>query len=425
MQRVLMVFPTSWDERQLANCRAAWSSEFEPLWATPRDSDDYRFDFDILAWIQETADSWGGRIDGVASASDYPGATAAAAIAQRLGLPGSKAEEVLLTSHKYTSRLAQRESVPEATAGFELLDALRRPGPFEQIPEMDFPRFVKPVKGAFSVMARSVSSRAELEAFLDDPRTQEYARDYVLMFNRLLAAYTGCHVDGGHFLAEEQLTGSLVTVEGWACDGEVELLGIVDSVLHPGTRSFVRFDYPSRLPTDVQERMRSIARRVIRRLGLDRALFNIEMIHDESSGRITIIEVNPRAAGQFADLYQKVDGTNSYEILLRLATGEKPRVEQSKGIYRCASSCPLRVFDPVRVLAAPDEERLREAEASHPGTMIWSEARVGQELSDFVTGEDGSSYRYGIVNLGGADLAEVEARLTEVQGLLGWGFESI
>ena len=121
------------------------------------------------------------------------------------------------------------------------------------------------------------------------------------------------------------LRGDLVTVEGFVCDGSVEVLGIVDSTLH-ANGSFARFDYPSALPERVQDRMAAIARRVIAALGLERTIWNIEMMYDAAADRVSIVEVNPRICGQFADLYQKVDGTNSYEIALALCTGARPRV---------------------------------------------------------------------------------------------------
>ena len=46
-----------------------------------------------------------------------------------------------------------------------------------------------------------------------------------------------------------------VTVEGYAFGGEVDILGVVDSIFFPGTLAFSRFDYPSALPEGVQERM--------------------------------------------------------------------------------------------------------------------------------------------------------------------------
>ena len=106
----------------------------------PEPSDaDCAADYDVLALIERAASGELGRIDGVFSASDYPGAIVAAAIATRLGLHGAKPEAVLRASHKYYSRRSQREVAPEAVPSF----ALVRPGGGARLP-FPFPVFVKP-----------------------------------------------------------------------------------------------------------------------------------------------------------------------------------------------------------------------------------------------------------------------------------------
>ena len=54
-------------------------------------------------------------------------------------------------------------------------------------------------------------------------------------------------------------------------------------------------------------------------------MFNIEMMYDAATDRIGIIEINPRMASQFADLYEKVDGTNSYTHPARYRRGRGGR----------------------------------------------------------------------------------------------------
>lgn len=163
-----------------------------------------------------------------------------------------------------------------------------------------------------------------------------------------------------------------------------------------------------------------MARRVVAELGLDRTLFNIEMTWEAATDRIAIVEVNPRLCGQFADLYQKVDGTSGYEVALDLATGGDPRPRRGAGPYAAAASFPLRVFAPARVTAAPDAAALARAEALHPGTLVWSECAPGDALADFDVDEDGASHRYAVVNLGGADRGDLDARLAEVRDALGY-----
>ncbi len=203
------------------------------------------------------------------------------------------------------------------------------------------------------------------------------------------------------------------------------ILGIVDSVLHPLTQSFLRFDYPSRLPAGVQERMADVTRRAVLHLGLSPSLFNVEMAWDAATDRLRIVEINPRLCGQFADLYEKVDGTNSYEVALAVAAGERPAVRRRAGAHALAASVPLRVFEPVRVGRAPSGEDVAAAEALHPDTLVWNEVAAGDEFADFLRLEDGKSHRYGVINLGAPDADALAARSTEVLRRLGYRFEPL
>jgi biotin carboxylase len=416
---VLVVLPTAWDARQLEACRPAWEDRFEVVWAEPSDVD-CPADFDPGAFVEHVVAGAHGALDGVLSSSDYPGATVAGAIATRLGLPGSPPASIVRASHKYYSRLAQREAVPEATVAFDLV---RPEDPTS--PAVGFPCFVKPVKGAYSVCTRRVDSRAELDAFLKLPAVREYLGDYMGIFNRIVRAFTDFEIDGGWLLAEELVGGQQVTVEGWADGGEIVILGVVDSVRHPETGSFLRFVYPSALPAPVQRRMGEIASRVVAHLGLRHSLFNIEMSFQPEADRISIIEVNPRLCGQFADLYAKVDGRSSYEVALALAVGERPAPPTATAAGRAAASFPLRIFEPARVARAPDAARIAAVEARWPGTLVWSECATGDRLDDFESAEDGRSFRYAVVNLGAPRREALEERLQAVTCELGFAFERV
>jgi ATP-grasp domain len=412
-KRVLVIFETAWDRRQLGACAPRWSDAIEVAFPEPNDVD-CPDDFDPLAFVANAVRGDFGRIDGVASSSDYPGAPLAAALAAELGLAGPRPERVLTAAHKYYSRIAQRSAAPEAVPDFALVD-LRSA---ELDPPLPFPFWLKPVKGSFSVLARRIDGPQQFRDFVTSRAVRAYGSDYLAIFNRLIARYTDHAIDGEALISEGVLRGQLVTVEGFVCGGAIERLGIVDSTLHPNG-SFARFDYPSALPARVQERMTDVARRVIAALGLDQTLWNIEMMYDAQADRISILEVNPRLCGQFADLYQKVDGTNGYEIALALCTGARPAFEPGRGRYAAAASFPLRVFEPSAVLAAPDDAETAAAEALFPETLVWRESTKGEELADFA-GEDGASQRYAVINLGGADRADLGRRCRAVERRLGF-----
>jgi biotin carboxylase len=168
-----------------------------------------------------------------------------------------------------------------------------------------------------------------------------------------------------------------------------------------------------------------LSRAVVERLGLRQTMFNLELMFDEATGRLAIVEVNPRMCGQFADLYEKVNGRNGYEVALDLALGRDPAFERGAGRSRAAASVPLRVFEPVRVARAPGLEEIAALEAEVPGLRVWSEVKTGDVLADFASCEDGHSARYAIVNLGAPDRAELDRRLEAVRSRLGFVFEPL
>ncbi|MCB9896419.1 MAG: hypothetical protein H6825_00310 [Planctomycetes bacterium] len=317
---------------------------------------------------------------------------------------------------------AGQRAVPEATPRFRLVDPRLADG---GLGDEGFPWFVKPVKGAFSLLASRVDDPAALAAYLVQPAVRGYLDEYVPIFNTLVRAFTDLEHDGSFFIAEEPVHGAQVTVEGYLLGDEPVLLGVVDSTLDPATGSFLRFDYPSALPADLQQRMVDVTFDAVAAHDLHNTLFNVELVHDPATDRLSILEVNPRMCGQFADLYEKVDGVNGYEVALALAVGERPRHLVRQGRFGAAASFPLRVFEPVRVAHAPADRDLRAAEALVPGTLVWTECVEGQALADFRAAEDGHSSRYAIVNLGGEDATALSGRIDAVREQLGYVFEAM
>ena len=428
MKTVLLLCPNDWDADHLARSREWWEPHYSVI-KHGEGAEHAPATFDALGFVNETVARFRGRaIDGVCSSSDYPGCLVAAAVAHELGLPGPPPRGVFTCSHKYYSRVAQAASVPEATPRFGLVDddAVRS----GQVMGHDgqplvFPVFVKPVKSWFSQHARRCETPEELRRFATSPEVQAHLSGFVTPFNQLLARYADFAHDGGHLLAEECLSGMQVTLEGYVHHGRVRVLGIVDSVMYPGTICFQRFDYPSRLPEGAQKRMIDVAERVIPATGLDDSLFNIELFWEPASGRVSIIEINPRMCGQFADLYEMVLGTNTYEILFALATGqEPPALVPASTPYGVAASFPLRYFGDAVVKRVPPEEDVAAVKRDYPLTVLQVYYRARQQLSD-EDQSDGYSYRYAVFNLAAPDHPTLLRWGAEIERRLGFEFESL
>jgi hypothetical protein len=181
------------------------------------------------------------------SADDYHGSALAAAIAKRLGLPGPDPTVTLICQHKYLARVEQAKIVPDAVPPFALIEVAA------PLPRgLRFPLLVKPVKSFFSIGAERVDSASALAALF--PRWA--ALDpFFAPLEEMLQRYTGLKIGTKRLIAEGLLKGEQVTVEGFVHKGRATIMGIVDSVMFPGTLAFSRFDYPSSLPESVQRRM--------------------------------------------------------------------------------------------------------------------------------------------------------------------------
>lgn len=419
---ILFLCPSAWDRVQLAASRTLPRHRYD-LRFVAEEAEDYPAQFDALGFIDQMVRACrASPVDGVATSSDYPGAIVAAAIAQEVGLVAPTPQAVLRCSHKYYSRLAQREAVPEATPRF----ALVRPGHLSpQELGLDYPLFIKPVKSWFSILATRMENEAQLAAFLQSPQVRQHLTEFVGPFNRLVRRYTDFAYDGSYLIAEELLRGSQVTVEGYVFCGEVTILGVVDSVMFPGTISFQRFEYPSSLPASVQARMGRIAARVMRHIGFDNGLFNIEMFYDAARDAIRIIEINPRMCGQFADLMESVNGTNTYEILLSIACGERPQPRRGQGRFAIAASFPLREFRDKRVTRVPTDDDIARVKEELPVTLVKRYYREGQRLSDVPDNSDGLTWRHAVINMAGYDRASLLRDFDEALRRLRFGLADV
>ncbi|MDB6148551.1 MAG: hypothetical protein JWO45_2215 [Spartobacteria bacterium] len=338
-------------------------------------------------------------IQGVITTDDYPGTMVASIVAHELKLPNPKPEASLLCQHKFYSRQIQALAAPEATPDFQLID-VRPEAPMP--PDRSFPFFVKPVKSFFSVGAQRVESRSDLEKIKNRwARSAAFFQPFEILFNK----YTGHFLGTNYLLGEGLLQGIQTTLDGYVCGGQVHVMGVVDSIMFPNTIAFQRFEYPSSVPPPVLDRMADVARKVMPALGFDNGQFNIEFIYNPEANTVNIVEINPRMSSQFADLFEKVDGTNSYSVLLDLALGKIPHVKRGEGRCRAAFSCVLRTFQNQMVLKLPSQDEIQGLQEDFPDIRIEILATEGRKLSQQM--QDTCSYRYGLLNIGGAGKEEI------------------
>src|SRR5690348_12286184 len=333
--------------------------------------------FDPVAFVDQVAT---GRpaVDGVFGSNDAT-AHLAGILAERLGLPGPPPDAFMRCHDKLTSRRIQAEAVPEATPAFAEVDA-----DAGDSPPLPFPFFIKPLNGHLSQLAYVVEDERRYRDVLAQARER---LDAITAYDHRL--------EGRSFrrlLAEELMEGRLVTFEGLIQGGRMTPIGVTDSVMHPNGISFLRFEYPSDVPAEAQERMAGVAVRLMPALGFDDGLFNIEFFV-RPDGRLGIVEVNGRMASQFAPLVQAVHGVSSYELALEVATGGRPALPPARpGIV--ATSFVLRTYEDAVVRSVPDpSEVTRRFGHAHVEVLV----RRGQRLSE--NDDDVASHRLAVIAL--------------------------
>jgi len=325
----------------------------------------------------------------VTSNHEQFGALGAALLAERMGWPGTPVEAVLACQHKLHARQVLHDVCLEANTPFAPLPA--RYG--DPAPEgLTYPLFIKPVKAAFSVFARVVHHRTELH---------EMTR---------FGAWELCVIR--HLVLQYNL-------DGYVFNGEMQPLGIVASIMYPGTQAFMRFDYPSTIPAAGQAKAIDTARRFLQAVGFSHGLFNMEFFYDAATDKLTVIEFNPRMAAQFSDLYLRVDGIDLHRDALELAYGRDPallpKAEPGAGM---AASLVYRAFSPDTVPPMPSRTQQAAFHAAFPDALLFRFPKPrGSMTRDF---KWLGSYRYGIVHLGGRDQADLFARCRQASELLGW-----
>jgi ATP-grasp domain len=428
MNKTLLLFNYDWDATATQALSAAghrFDSRGFDLFSFPSNANLPFFDMDrFVAKLAAQANSQGWTA--VSSQHEQFGALAAALLAEKMGWPGTCPKAVAACQHKLYARQVLQQVAPEANVVCKKLASAYG----EDIPEgLSYPLFVKPVKAAFSVLAQVVRSREELQAFTRFGAYELWVikhlvRPFENVQKRLLPNAGTAH----SMMLEEPVQharGQQYSLDGIAFNNEIKPLGIVDSVMYPGTQAFMRFDYPSRLPQTAQDQALDVAQRFLAAVGFKHGMFNMEFFYDSDSKQLKVIEFNPRMASQFADLYQRVDGINLHAMALELAHGRNPwaiaPMEASAG---CASSFVYRVFDeraghlPQRIPPMPSAAQMLQLQVQFPDHLLLQFPKAGHSLArDF---KWLGSYRYGIVHLGARDAQDLHERCQRISGILNW-----
>ena len=353
----------------------------------------------------------------VVSSQEQFGALTAALLAERMGWPGTSVNAVLACQHKLYARQVLNRICPEASIPAEVMDAEYG----APIPSgLHYPAFVKPVKAAFSVLAQVVKSHEELHRHTRFGVLELWIiRHLVEPFERVFQKRMPGNHSAHRLMIEETVKAQQYNLDGYVWKGQAKALGVVDAIMYPGTQAFMRWDFPSRLADSVQERALSFAQQFLSEVGFDHGLFNMEFFYDDVSGKITIIEFNPRMVAQFSDLYLRVRGIDLHACALALAHGQHPDTLPTQvATDGVASSLVYRSFDPEENVAMPAQHQVDQVQQAFPDALLMPFPKGRSAiLRDF---KWLGSYRYGIAHLGASDWLDLHQRAARLSAALGW-----
>ena len=379
---------------------------------------------ELLEEAEGTLRAFPERIDGLLTHRDFPSSTMAPILREALGLPGPSLESVLRCEHKYWSRVEQQAVVPEHVPRFALVDPYDVDGAGDIA--LDYPFWIKPVRSYASVLGFLIESDDDLRRALEQIR--DGIGRFAEPFNHLLGFADIppeiAEADGYHCVAEEIISSDKqCTLEGYVYDGEPLVYGVVDSVRAEGGSSFVRYQYPSRLPRKVQDRMVAAAHKILRRTGYDNGPFNMEFFYDEDTDKVWVLETNARISGAHSPIFQMVEGTPHNEVAVELSLGRRPDYPRGEGEFACAAKFMLRRFEDGVVTAIPSDEEVEQAREEFPELHLELRVQPGTVLGEMVE-QDSYSYEYAVAYLGGADEDDLGEKYERLTQMLTFEFES-
>ncbi|MGM0574344.1 MAG: ectoine synthase [Myxococcota bacterium] len=362
-----------------------------------------------------------GPVDAIIAHWDFPVSTMVPILNREMGLPYVPLVSMLKCEHKYWSRVEQKKVLPELVPQFDAVDPFDDQA-LERL-RVDFPFWLKPVKSFASYLGFRVEDEAQFREAIAEIRENirrigdpfNVVMDYVDLPPDIAA------VDGNWCVAEELMSGWQCGVEGYVLHGQTRVHGIFDCYKDRNGWSFNRYEYPSRWPRRVQQRMIDAVGRLMPHLGYNSAPFGVEFFWDEARDKLWLIEVNTRISQSHSDQFEKVHGISNHEIAINVALGLRTRVPRPRGAFQCAAKFHLRRYADAVVEQVPDEANLAAVARAIPGTEVHVTVEPGARLSD-LRDQDSFSYEIATVHLGAEDQAELLARFRECAEMLDFRF---
>lgn len=243
--------------------------------------------------------------DGIMTlATDMP-MRAIAVACERLGLPGISFDTAVKSTDKGEMIKAFDENKVEHPWYFILSD----PAQIEEIiDKVTFPCISKPTDNSGSRGVMLIHSKEELTEAV---------------------SYSSENGRSGGVIVEEYLRGQEVSVEIITIDGEPHVLNVTDK-LTTGAPHFVEMGHtqPSRIEADSLEKIRDLARRAVKAVGIKNGPAHVEIMLTPNGPKM--IELGARMGGDCitTHLVPLSTGIDMIEATMRIACGQAPDIER-------------------------------------------------------------------------------------------------
>ncbi len=245
------------------------------------------------------------QIDGILSFGVDPGVVTAAYVAEKMGLPFPPLASVEVLQNKDRFR------------GFLEANGFNCPKRYQPTDEIVYPVIVKPVDSAGSKGCSRVNSPAELASAIEYARSESHS-GRIIIEQFLTNAYSSSDTDS--FSIDNELVFCSFNCQHF------------DSTApNPYTPS--AYSWPSEMPEEAQEELRSEIQRLIKLLNLGTSIYNIET-RVATDGRPYIMELSPRGGGnRLSEVLKQATGQDLIENSVRGALS-LPMMPMSDPTYK-------------------------------------------------------------------------------------------
>lgn len=361
-------------------------------------------------------------ISGIAGYWDFPVTLLQGYFNSKYGFKGASLESVLKCEHKLWARKEQAQILKEEIPKFIGLNIYQ--DPIEQLKELELPYWIKPVKSCASALAFRIESRNQEAEVIRKMQSEvgKVASPFSFFLDQVDLPD---HIsrDSGHYcIAEECMHGLQVTMEGVKWRGQVTSYAFFDDRNDKFDRSFLSYEYPSRLPEKVRGKMHDIAVKVLDRIGFDNSTFNIEFFYDEDKGTIQLLEINPRISQSHTLPILWVDGFSTLKLTCDIAAEQAPHLRYRQGSHTHAGKFFLRHYSDAKVEHAPSEEEIEFLKKKYPEVELDITAKEGRRLSEQFD-QDSYSYEMALIYMNADSWKEMISKSSRLRKELAKDFD--